>query len=103
MKDTDSQQQFGTAPISVSIERILPGLQHSKFIDGFCYDSDEATYLVYADVRARLGVALKHADYLVDLYIHDERQSTFYLSELGYRSLIRQKNIQQAYRPELNE
>ena len=101
MKETDPPQQFEIAPVSVSIERILPCRQRSKFIDGFCYESEEITYLAYADARTRLEVALEHADYLVDLYILEECRDTFYLSELGYRSLIRQKNIQQAYRPEI--
>ena len=101
MKEADPPQSFATAPVSVSIERILPCRQRSQFIDGFYYESEEATYLTYADARTRMEVVFEHADYLMDLYILDERQDTFYLSELGYRSLIRQKNIQQAYRPEI--
>ncbi|WP_086930708.1 hypothetical protein [Agarilytica rhodophyticola] len=101
MKEADPPQKPDIAPVSVSIERILPCRKGYQFIDGFCYESEEATYHAYADARTRLEVVFEHADYIVDLYILEECRDTFYLSELGYRSLIRQKNIQQAYRPEI--
>lgn len=94
MKETSTIQE--NPQVHISIERIQPCRRSSEFVYGFLHYISGNTYVVYADAKKRLSVAFDYADYLVDLYIDDICQDTFYLSELSYRSLMKQETVEQA-------
>lgn len=78
----------------VAIERILSCRRKSKYIDSFFYNTGWNHHPTYFKAMCCLSTALEYADYLVDLYTDNQRRQTFYVGELGYRTLMKQYNFQ---------